>query len=73
MAVYPNPTTGNVTVESDAVVADITVFDAFGKRLMTSKVAAERTELNFCEFASGVYMVRIAATTGVSTFKVVKE
>ena len=73
VAVYPNPTTGYVTVESDAVGADITVFDAFGKLMMSSKVAAERTELNFCGFASGVYMVRIATTTGVSTFKVVKE
>jgi Fibronectin type III domain. len=73
VAVYPNPTTGYVTVESDAVGADITVFDAFGKLMMSSKVAAERTELNFCGFASGVYMVRIATATGVSTFKVVKE
>lgn len=71
--VYPNPTSGNVTVESDAVGGDITVFDAFGKRLMTSKVATERTEFNFSEFAPGVYMVRIANANGVSTFKVVKK
>ena len=71
--VYPNPTTGIVTVESDAVGADITVYDAFGKRLMTSKVATERTELNFSAFAPGVYMVRIAADNGVATTKVVKQ
>ena len=71
--VYPNPTAGYVTVESDAVGADITVFDAFGKLMMSSKVAAERTELNFCEFASGVYMVRIANDTAISTIKVVKK
>lgn len=71
--VYPNPTTGNVTVESDAINADITVFDAFGKLMMTSKVATERTELNFSEFAPGVYMVRIANDTAISTIKVVKK
>ena len=71
--IYPNPTTGNVTVESDAINADITVFDMFGKLMMTSKVASERTELDFNGFAPGVYMVRIANATGITTVKVVKE
>ena len=71
--IFPNPTTGNVTVESNAINADINVFDMFGKLMMTSKVAAERTELNFSTFAPGVYMVRIANTTGTTTIKVVKE
>lgn len=73
IALYPNPTTGYVTVESDAVGADITVYDVYGKRLMTSNVAAERTELDFSEFATGIYMVRIAAVHGSTTVKVVKE
>jgi hypothetical protein len=71
--IYPNPTTGNVTVESNAINADITVFDMFGKLMMTSKVAAERTELNFSSFAPGVYMVRIANSNAITTVKVVKE
>ena len=71
--IYPNPTTGNVTVESNAINADITVFDMFGKQLMTSKVASERTELNFSTFAPGVYVVRIANATATTTVKVVKK
>ena len=71
--IYPNPTTGNVTVESNAINADITVYDMFGKLMMTSKVAAERTELNFSTFAPGVYMVRIANAAATTTVKVVKE
>lgn len=71
--IYPNPTTGNVTVESNAINADINVYDMFGKLMMTSKVASERTELNFSSFAPGVYMVRIANTTGTTNIKVVKE
>ena len=71
--IFPNPTTGNVTVESNAIGADLTVFDMFGKLMMTSKVAAERTELNFSSFAPGVYMVRIANSNAITTIKVVKE
>jgi hypothetical protein len=71
--VYPNPTTGNVTIESNAINADITVFDVYGKLMMTSKVASERTELNFSTFAPGIYMVRIAETNSFITVKVVKK
>ena len=71
--IFPNPTTGNVTVESNAINADITVFDMFGKLMMTSKVAAERTELDFSAFAPGVYTVRIANSNDITTVKVVKE
>ena len=71
--IFPNPTTGNVTVESNAINADITVFDMFGKLMMTSKVAASRTELDFSGFAPGVYMVRIANSNAITTVKVVKE
>ena len=71
--IFPNPTTGNVTVESNAINADINVFDMFGKLMMTSKVAADRTELDFSSFAPGVYMVRISNNNAITTVKVVKE
>ena len=73
VAVYPNPTTGNVTVESDAINADITVYDVYGKQLMTSKVASGRTDLDFSAFAPGIYVVRIAETNSFITVKVVKK
>jgi hypothetical protein len=72
-ALYPNPTTGNVTIESNAIGADLTVYDLFGKLMVTSKVAAERTELDLSGLATGVYMIQIADITGTTTIKVVKE
>lgn len=71
--IYPNPTTGNVTVESNAIGADINVYDMFGKLMMTSKVTDVRTELDFNGLTSGVYTVRIANNSGITTVKVVKE
>lgn len=68
-ALYPNPTTGNVTIESIAIGADLTVFDMFGKQLLNTKVTNATTELDFSSFAPGIYMVRI----GSATVKVVKE
>ena len=71
--IFPNPTTGNIVVESNAIGADITVYDMFGKLMMTSKVTDIRTELDLSGIAPGVYMVRIANNSGITTVKVVKE
>ena len=72
-AIYPNPTTGIVTVASNAIGADLTVFDMFGKQLLNTKVAAASTELDLSSFTAGIYMVRIASATGTTTIKIVKE
>ncbi|MBO4645474.1 MAG: T9SS type A sorting domain-containing protein [Bacteroidales bacterium] len=71
--VYPNPTTGNITVESNAINAELTVLDMFGKLMMTAKVASKYTDLDFSSFASGIYMIRIAGSNAITTVKVVKE
>lgn len=71
--IFPNPTTGNVTVESNAIGADLNVYDMFGKLMIATKVTDVRTELNLSDFAPGVYMVRIANSTAVTTVKVVKK
>lgn len=72
-ALYPNPTTGKVTIESTAARADIAVFDLFGKQLMAAELTGGRTELDLSGFAPGIYLVRLTDATGTSTLKVVKE
>ena len=72
-SIFPNPTTGHVTVVCNDINAEIAVYDMFGKLVMTSKVVSERTELNFSDFAPGVYMVRIADNTRATHIKVVKK
>ncbi|MCQ2263765.1 MAG: T9SS type A sorting domain-containing protein [Bacteroidales bacterium] len=71
--VYPNPTTGLINVDCAAINADVTVYDMFGKLMMTSKIANERTELDFSAFAPGMYIVRIADANNSTNVKVVKE
>lgn len=72
-SVHPNPTTGLITVESNAINAELTVLDVFGKLMMKTTVASERTDLDFSSFASGIYMIRIAGSNTNTTIKVVKE
>lgn len=65
---YPNPTTGKVTIEAEnfesAVVVDMT-----GRQVMTTTTNV----IDMSNLTNGVYMVRINTTTGTTTQKVVKK
>ncbi|MEO1259218.1 MAG: T9SS type A sorting domain-containing protein [Bacteroidota bacterium] len=70
---YPNPTTGLVTMELEdinAPVADIMVFDVTGKMALSQPQAAIATgqyQFDMSESASGVYIVRILIENSVVT------
>ena len=72
---YPNPTNGNLNIRCDNVrIAQVQVFDIFGKLLLTESVNDNSTSLNLSGLASGVYVVRTtSADHSVVTRKVVKR
>ena len=71
--VNPNPTTGSVTIEANAADGDVTVFDLFGRQVMSATLHDGRAELDLSAFAQGVYVARISSEAGTSTIKLVKE
>ena len=71
--VSPNPTTGNVTIEASAAEGDVTVFDLFGRQVMSATLHDGRAKLDLSAFAKGVYVARISSEAGTSTIKLVKE
>ena len=71
--VNPNPTTGSVAIEANAADGDVTVFDLFGRQVMSATLRNGRAELDLSAFAKGVYVARISSEAGISTIKLVKE
>jgi hypothetical protein len=67
--VYPNPSSGIVTVASDKHVGLIRVYDAIGRLLLNQDANDLRTDLDLTPFANGWYVIRI----GTQSFKIVKE
>jgi PKD repeat protein len=65
---YPNPTTGKVTIEAEnfesAVVVDMT-----GRQVMTTTTSV----IDMSNLTNGVYMFRINTANGTTTQKVVKK
>ena len=69
VAVYPNPTTGNVTVAAPGM-NHVTVLNALGQRVYDTEVSGESVNLNLAQYQAGVYMVRIASESGVCVKRV---
>ncbi len=69
----PNPTLGKVRVDTNLSEGKVTVYDLFGKQLLSVPVRERHAELDLDGFAKGVYMARVSGASGSTTFKLVKE
>ena len=69
----PNPTICSVMIEANTADGEVTVFDLFGRQVMSTLLQEGCAELDLNVVAKGVYIVRIANDEGSTTIKLVKE
>ena len=67
--IYPNPTTGNLKIEAEAMNS-VAVFNLVGQKVYEDNINCDECVINMKEFGSGIYMVKIQTTTGTTTQKV---
>lgn len=73
ITLYPNPTTGHVSIAHGADVHTITVVDHVGRELMKIHPQnQEQTQLNLAELKNGMYIV-ILSGNHTKTSQVIKE
>jgi hypothetical protein len=62
--VYPNPTSGNVTIEvSDLTFNDksvVKIYDAMGREVATTAMLGGKAELNFENYSKGIYTFTVS-------------
>ena len=72
--VYPNPTTGEFTIESNNTLNKmIEVVDLTGKVVASSTSDLEVVKININALSNGVYYVKVQSNNSVSVLKVVKQ
>jgi len=74
--VYPNPTTGELTIENGELgIESIEIFDLHGKKQSSHHLITSSSyqNLNISHFPAGVYFVKITTDSGEMVKKVVKE
>lgn len=72
VAVYPNPTRGNVKVTFNSANAYVEVYDAQGK-LMTAALLESGDEINLSDFERGVYYLRVKSDAQITTHRIVRN
>lgn len=74
VSVYPNPTSGVLTVEFNSNVAkSVSVQDLTGRVIMTANGTDSNITVDLSNLAAGVYYVKLQSEGSVSVVKVVKE
>lgn len=66
---YPNPTSGDLTITSEAVVEKVEIFNMLGELVQVEKV----NSFSVANLPSGVYIVELYTSNGVSTSRLVKK
>lgn len=63
--IFPNPSSGNVTLQSSQLISETTIslYDVLGKMVFSNKVIPQNgtISLDFSSFKNGVYFVKIAS------------
>lgn len=72
--VYPNPTSGEFTIElSNSSAKTIEVIDLTGRVVYSNTAASEKVKVNLSTLANGIYYVKIQTKTSTEVVKVVKQ
>jgi hypothetical protein len=64
LQIFPNPTSGLVTVNSDALIKNLSVLDNSGCRLLVKEVDALNCTFDVSSLKEGLYFIRIQTTEG---------
>jgi hypothetical protein len=74
LAVYPNPSFGNIVVElANGFNKSIEITDLTGRVMLSTSSSDDKVSIDLNNFANGTYFVRIVSETTVQTVKVVKQ
>ena len=75
VSVFPNPVTNTVTIRIPDIsgMADVKMFDIYGKMVMQKNTGQVSTQLNIAALPAGIYLVKVMNDGKESTMKVVKE
>ena len=70
--VYPNPTSGEITLEGEGL-SHVRIVNAYGQTVYNAKVEGEQVRIDLSHMAKGIYMMHIKANAGQAVRKIVVE
>jgi hypothetical protein len=75
VAVYPNPSSGKVTISSKSPISGLEIYNLAGNRVYSDPKIKQQTskEINLTAFPKGIYFVKVYTGTKSQIRKVVVQ
>ena len=69
----PNPAKDNLTINANASIESLQLFDVQGRLLVTEITNSHQANINISNYSNGVYFLKVNSEMGAKTKKIIKE
>lgn len=73
LKLYPNPIQNNLTVENSANIDKIEIYNLIGHKIFEKDFNSTKIDIDFSNYSSGIYLVKIHSENKIQTNKMVKK
>lgn len=70
---YPNPVTDLLTISAKEPITKVEFYNLLGQQLKVLHVTTDTVQVDFNEFASSTYLIKVYSERNVQLFKVIKK
>ena len=73
VAIYPNPATDVLTINSDSKISSVRVLNYLGQTIDNINTTGMDVTINTSTYEAGIYFIQIKTEQGISTQKIIIE
>ncbi len=73
ISIYPNPTKGEFTLQSENNILRVELYNIIGEKVMDRKLASKTAQFNISHLTKGIYLVKILYEEGSTITKVILD
>ena len=73
VSLFPNPTTNNISIQSDKQITDVAIYNTLGQTVKNAAPQATNFSLETSNLNTGVYFVTLKTDTASKTIKFIKQ
>lgn len=64
VSLYPNPTVGQLNIESDQNISEVVIFNTLGQQVLVSRNLGNKSLMNVSNLSKGTYTMRVSLQNG---------
>ncbi len=73
VALYPNPVTGLLNIQSENTIENIRIYSVYGSLVSNTSIQGTNTQIDISDFSNGMYFIQVQTTNGFVTKQIIKQ